>query len=226
MRFPYTENRKNEVRSNMTGSMKSTTVLRLVALLLFLAALLTACGYGSVDGVYRKKTAGGAEAAEENGYGKGALFGSVYSNSWAGITVTLPDGFSNGSQDLYRSVENDTTDCGLYAVNAQGDQRLFIGFEKVSDHYTAEDYVNILMGELAAAQTDTMTIQTPASYTLVNLGGADYISAPCVYNISGVTVHQTYLVRKVDNRIVFIVLSCPTLEAVARLTGIISSYKN
>ena len=55
------------------------------------------------------------EAAPAVAYTKGELVGNVYTNEWAGITFTLPEGFVNGSAEDYDDSSDSYTDACLIA---------------------------------------------------------------------------------------------------------------
>ena len=85
------------------------------------------------------------EAAPAVAYTKGELVGNVYTNEWAGITFTLPEGFVNGSAEDYDDSSDTYTDACLIAE----DEDNGISFITIAtEDMTEDEYLNYVTEDM------------------------------------------------------------------------------
>ena len=200
----------------------------LAALLLIAPLLLTGCGV--IDGfsfpVPGPTVREGEPLSEEQpvSYVKGTVSDGVYTNPWAGIQITVPEGLSLGSDAQYTSVAKDKrTECGLYLTDEKAAQTLFIGFQRLTGSVSAEAYLNKVTLSLreAAEKYEKMTVEPVGSFSFVNLGGNEYIKGRYLYADSGKEAYQDYYVRELDGYMIFIVCTAPAADEADALIGLV-----
>lgn len=156
-------------------------------------------------------------------YTKGTFDGSVYTNEWADIQFTLPEGFSNAGEELYASAENDVTQCGAYFIANDTSGIIYICYEKLPAYpaYTEEQYMDAVMESLK--NITSITYQLPSSYSEMTIAGNSYIKAVCGFtNEYGNFTNNVYA-RKLGGYIIFISAAGLTEQANDALVSQITS---
>lgn len=137
-------------------------------------------------------------------YTKGAFDGNTYINEWADIKLVVSSNYYEEDGSTYK---NSNTDCGLFLISEDVSQSIVILYEKLPLKTIDEErYLNILMNNLDSTDMDGIIYQTTRDYTNSVVGGYTYNSAE-VNLIGERSAVQTYLVRKIDDRMIVIILT-------------------
>lgn len=144
------------------------------------------------------------EITEKIYYSEGTFDGSVYENKWADIKFEMPEGFSNADLADYSSVENASTECGMYFIADDTMSLIYICYEKLpsSPVYDEEEYLDAAMKLLKNASGVTYTI--PNTYSTTTIGGYTYTKADCGFNNGNGDFLNTFYVRKLDGYMICI----------------------
>ncbi len=158
-------------------------------------------------------------------YTKGTFDGTTYVNEWANIKFTLPEGFSNADSEYYESSENGTTDCGLFVVSDSSYDSLIIGFEKLPavPKIDEEEYMDIIMEQFDES-TDIL-YEVPENYTAKTIANQTFLTSDCSVKNGDIDLIQSCAVKKIDNKMVFIIATGFNKEDNNRLMENIEAYK-
>lgn len=158
-------------------------------------------------------------------YTKGTLDGTTYTNEWANIKFTIPEGFSNADSEYYETSETLVSECGLYVVSDTSYDTLIIGFEKLPavPKVDEEEYMDIVMEQFAES-TDVI-YEIPDSYTTKTIANQTFLKATCQVKNGDIDLVQTYCVKKIDNTMVYIIVSGFYTEENNKMLENIEAYK-
>lgn len=155
----------------------------------------------------------------ETEYDSGFFDGAVYRNYWAGIEMECPEGFSQAPLDTYSSVENETTECGVYFVSDDSSSSIFICYEKLPDGYYGDEW-DYLDAVISLFQDDEECVYyTPDSYTTEVIADRSFLKAECSVIYSRFEVFQTFYVRKVDD---YMIVICAISDVETNNDGLVS----
>lgn len=119
------------------------------------------------------------DAAPAVPYTKGALEGDVYTNEWAGLRFTIPEGFVNGSAADYEDNSDDRTEAGFVTSSDNEDGEFLLLFEDVSDisgGVTETQYLDIVT-ENWVTEEDEENGWKLSDYYTVTIAGEIYRAA-------------------------------------------------
>lgn len=177
----------------------------------------------------------------ENGasYSPGVLTSLDWKSAWIGLQYTLTDGFEMFSQQeleammqigadyFYKDPETGEEQLDYAKINmiyemqakdAVGNN-IIVAAEKLDPLITSEElYYEILILQFKQQTNINITFEDPVSYSL---GGKAFLRMDGVQTVSGITVYQSYLIKKYDDRMVLIIVS---LNDFAKLNPILSSF--
>lgn len=106
-------------------------------------------------------------------YTKGELVGDVYTNEWAGITFTLPEGFVNGSAEDYDDSSDIYTDACLIAEDEDnGISFITIGSDGYED-MTEDDYLTYVTEDMLDEEMTSQGWSFGTAYSMP-IAGANY----------------------------------------------------
>lgn len=156
-------------------------------------------------------------------YTKGYFDGTTYINEWADIKFDLPDGFVEGDDTMYSSAETETADCGMYFIAEDTMSLIYICFDGLPTVpvYDEESYLDVAMPALES-QTEII-YQTPDTYKIVDIAGNNYTVADCNFKNGYYEGVQSFYVRKIDDRMVFICVTSVSVEENEALVSMITS---
>ena len=145
--------------------------------------------------------------SEELYYSKGSFDGLTYTNKWADIQFSLPEGFSNADLEKYSAVENSNTECGFYFVADDAMSQIYVCYEKLPTFpvYDEEKYLDAVMNSFEAENdTSSVTYKTYDEYSTVDIAGYTYEKAGCEINVGNNVFLNTIYVRKLGDYMICI----------------------
>lgn len=163
--------------------------------------------------------------AEDVALVKGTWEGSVYTNTFAGFTYTLPSGWVAATDaevlewmDLDPDLLNDeeaylkalTEDLTVYDFLVQNEttfSSINVLFENLElsflgTTYTEEEYADVIAETL---EEDDYSV---GEYEEITIAGGTYLKVPATVTYEGVTVQQNYYVKRQDKFMVVILATC------------------
>lgn len=158
-------------------------------------------------------------------YSKGNFDGSIYTNKWADIELSLPEGFSNADSATYSAAENSNTECGAYFFADDTMSLIYICYEKLPTFpvYDEEKYLDAATNSLQ--NISGITYQIPDTYGSIDIAGNSYVKAECQFNNGNGDFTQTIYVRKLDNYMIFISAIGISADSNDALVGNITKVK-
>ena len=135
-------------------------------------------------------------------YTKGTLSDAgIYTNEWANIKLTIPEGYTEGNSVNYNSFsDGGTTECGLYLVSPQQEMYAIIYVDASSQKYINE---NIFLSQLSAGisqqEIENIKYTIPEKYEDITIAGENYVVAHYIISSYGVDMVQSYCVRKIGD---------------------------
>ncbi len=160
----------------------------------------------------------------------GSWNGNVYTNDFASITYTEPDGWSHASPDellemLGASIEMGADDnelaakiaemsnyYALHSANANGTGNAQILFENLAitgnKSMEAQEYLELVTSQLESEYA-AMELETSlGEVETIQIGGNDYLSVTIECSMDGtVLLEQVYAVRKIDKYMASIIIT-------------------
>lgn len=112
-------------------------------------------------------------------YTKGELSGDVYTNEWAGLQFTIPEGFVNGSAADYADNSDDRTDAGFTTASDDDNGEFLLLFEDVSDisdGVTETQYLDIVTKDWVTEE-DAADGWMLTDYYSMTVAGETYLAA-------------------------------------------------
>ena len=135
-------------------------------------------------------------------YTEGTLTGNVYTNEWAGLCFTIPEGFKNGSSEDYEEYTDERTDAALICAADNDEGELLLLLEDVSDitdGITEEEYLDIVTDDWVDEE-DEADGWTLSEYYWITIGGERYLAAKMSNDLSDFV--QMIATRNYDNHMV------------------------
>lgn len=181
------------------------------------------------------KTENGVAQGE---YTPGTVTDSDWKSAWIGLQYVLTDGFSMMSQEeleeimdlatgIYKDPETGKELIDYAKVNAIYEMQamdnmgnnVIVMAEKVNFLVNSEEkYCDALKQQLGQQTNMSGTFEEPVSYTI---GEIEFLRMDATQSYSGVTVCQTYLIKKYDDRMVVIIISA---NDVSKVDTVLSSF--
>lgn len=201
---------------------------KFLSAILAILMLLTVCGCGSSDNT--------TDADKAPEFTIGEWNGNVYTNEFAGLTFNMPGGWTYASEEelvelmglaLDITVEDNevlqkiaelSNSYALYASNATETNNVQILFENLAvtgnKEMTAEQYLDVVCSQLESTYSSMGFTCTLGDRETLKLGSSEYIMVDITAEYSGISVQQTYAVRKVDKYMASIVFSAESAESI------------
>lgn len=152
-------------------------------------------------------------------YTKGSFDGSTYINKWADIRLVVPSNYYELDGSSY---EDSYTDCGLFVTSDESNS-VIIMYQKLPDATIDEkSCLDYLMDEIDSSD-DLGAFYTSNDYTTTIVGGHKFTCAKVDLIIDGINGVQNYLVRKVDGRMIVIVLTGSSQSIIDNLARMVES---
>lgn len=141
---------------------------------------------------------------EDTAYTKGSFDGTVYTNEWADISFTMPEGFYNADDSMYATMASDTTQCGIYYLSDDTTQLIYIAYEKLPTFpaYDEEGYLDIALDALV--QNEELSYETAEEYTTVSVAGRTYLKAQCGFTNEYASFANNFYARKQGDYMIII----------------------
>ena len=200
-------------------------ILRLILSMVFTCVILVGCG-GTGNHSGDSASSDGQKQTEKKEYVPGERTETEYSSEWIGLRYTLnsdmvmaTDEELNDMMELGAEALSDkdgknllaeyaklTTVYEMMAVNVADQSNIIICAEKLTLSATTEEqYLAAVKKQMEDVYAD-FTV-TYADVTSRELGGMTFSELGYVVDYGGTPLYQTYLVKKMDNRMYGIVLS-------------------
>lgn len=218
--------------------MKKFTAI-LVAILA--AATFTACGNSGADVKTPDITADGEKVNE---YARGTITDNLYVSDWSGIQIDIPEKMYcltdsemnevlNLGLDILidsEAVQNyakKTTVYEFYAMDMANGEFMFMTVEKLPySSFSVEDYAGALKRQFDSLATDSgMTVEYLEECVDVNYGGVEASQFDAVVSVSGVEMRQSYILKKIDDRMITICASTMREDGIADIFSGISALE-
>jgi len=197
----------------------------LILLLLLTVSLLSSCnivtGLLTTDWWSDDKTetsSSSSSSSSSSGYEKGTLSATDFESEYLDLRFTLPDGFVMATEeDMYDMMgigaelmdispalvdyANLVTVYEMMASVPTGTTNVILMTEKLPlRNITVEQYFDSVKSQLQ--NVDTIKYEINDEITSVEIAGSTYSQITASGNISGYTLIQKYMFRKIDNRMV------------------------
>ena len=154
-------------------------------------------------------------ATSKTEYTKGTLSDDgIYTNEWANIKLTVPEGYTEGNSVNYNSFsDGGTTECGLYLVSPQQEMFAITFVDASSQKFINE---NIFLSQLSAGisqqEIENVKYTIPEKYEDITIAGKNYVVAHYIISSYGIDMVQSYYVRKIGDRFCCIIIINSTKE--------------
>jgi len=151
---------------------------------------------------------------DSEGYTKGVYENGVYYNEWAGLSVTLPEGYSNGTEEDYLYYEGDNVDCGVCFYDEMTGNELRLIFEQMTFLFdvTENEYLDSCAKQWEADSDADFTITADDTYGEITLGGEVYKLCHCEIRSEYGSYYTTAYVRRIDNHMLLFMSISDTAE--------------
>ena len=156
-------------------------------------------------------------APEETGveFSTGEINGNVYTNEFANITYTAPDGWVFASDDEIADVAGEAVDSegtayGMLAMSSDQLNNVQVVFEDTAvtgNRMKPDGYLTILSSQLGTVYEQMGGTYEVSEVKTVKIGAEEYSYIDISVNISGVILEQGYACRKIDDQMVSIVFT-------------------
>lgn len=152
-------------------------------------------------------------------YTKGVLSDGVYTNKWADLRLTVPEGFQNAPEESYTAAASGGGECGLYLSGEEGqvctvlfgDTVAWISDPKLYLKENVEKLVAEMFQEGYSAAWDGL-------YEDIQIAGNTYIGAHISVNANGVSAAESVYARKINNKLCLILITGASQEVNNTLT--------
>jgi len=159
-------------------------------------------------------------STESAKFDAGKVVGNVYTNEYAGLTFTAPDGWTFASDEEIADLmgismdlvtENEaaqkiaelTTVYGMMAKSADQLSNVQVVFENTAlsgSKLSAEEYVEIIASQLDTVYDDFGATYEASDIRTIKIGANEYIYMDIFVDLGGVVLEQGYACRKVDSK--------------------------
>lgn len=157
-------------------------------------------------------------------YSAGTIKDGFYSNRWADIKFTMSEGWSEASQDQYKSYEDEITTCDFYAKNTDGSliAVVFVDLSNEDDlNYSEYD----LMKELSVGVLSRFTKFKISDNLYQLIGNQLYLYSDISGNINNSNICITSYIRKNENRAIVINITSNSAEQNHKIAESIESVE-
>ncbi len=171
----------------------------------------------------------GCQTASGPAFSTGKVDGNVYTNEFAGLTFTAPEGWTFSTEEELAELMNVSLDLvaneneyakkiaelstvyGMMANSADGATNVQVMFENVAitgnRNISAEDYVSTVSGMLESTYADMGATCTINDASSIKIGENEYVYLTVDVEYLGVSMQQAYACRKVDKYMANIVIT-------------------
>lgn len=166
-------------------------------------------------------------------YTKGELVNNVYYNEWADIKVSIPEGYSNATEDEYSNSTDEVSDCLLIFYEPSGDN-MIISAQDISSYpnISVDAYLDGIMQNMENDVSivfglENVDITYWVNKERIQLHGYTYVQLSYQIAIKGEGQSriQNIYARKIDNRILMFITSVDTEEKNKYLLSCLSNYE-
>lgn len=156
------------------------------------------------------------------GYTKGSIENGYYVNEWANLKIQTSGYWAGlnwdvGTDDAYASYQNASTDCGLILAERYAGYQVAIAFEDLTasnPSISESDYMDIVLdGLVSVYDSSGIECAVLSSYWSYELCGNSYLTGGVSLSAGETSFVQVFLVRKLDDHMIFIALTLPTAES-------------
>ncbi len=156
------------------------------------------------------------------GYTKGSIENGYYVNEWANLKIQTSGHWSGlnwdvGTDEAYASYQNASTDCGLILAERYAGYQVAIAFEDLTasnPSISESEYMDIILdGLISVYSSSGIEYSVLSSYWSYNLCGNSYLTGGVSLAAGETSFVQVFLTRKLDDHIIFIALTLPTIES-------------
>ena len=225
--YSYNQNQQSSIPQKQPKKKKTGLIVGIVIALFLLVGIGAIAektfqkqGYGNTGYNNSEASSFRSEKTPDNiQYSKGTFDGSVYINEWADIQLALPEGFSNADAEMYSSVEDSSTDCGVFFLADDTNSLIFVCFEELPTFpvYFEKEYLDSVL-KTSGSTSD----QLPESYSTVNIGGYSYTKAELEFNNGNSDFSMAIYARKLNNYMICITAVSINSESIDALVSNIS----
>ena len=162
---------------------------------------------------------------------RGTVKGNVYTNEYVGFTFTKPSSWTYlsdeeiaeainlgveflGEEQFEDALKSNDSISDMMAVDKSTGTNLNLGYENVKKSLfgsmSVEEYISALEKQLS--EVSGMTVVFPDEYDEVTLGTVEFTRVVCSVTMQGVKMQQIYYLHKVDNYMVFVTVTIPTIS--------------
>lgn len=181
-------------------------------------------GYGEPDSLAEDILNGAEEVEieeEKVEYTTGTFDGTEYENEWANLRITIPEGYTEATEDEYATMETMLLECGIYVYSNESGI-LSVMFEPVEIANIEEEEAYLALIEKNFSQTEAEgSYEFPDSYDEITIANEEYVAAH--YKVYGL-LYQSCYVRIHDGRAITIMLFGKTIEENNELVKTFEEY--
>ncbi len=174
-------------------------------------------------------------------YSKGTLTENTFESEYLNLKFTAPDGYIMATEDELiplmelgaEVLEKDKKSIDFAMANTvfemmvsspAGSPNLSLAVEKLAlKNMTTDQYIEAIKKQLEGNDTMEVTF-TPDSKTM-SIAGEDYTAYSSVLSVSGMELKQDYIMRKMDDRLAYFVLTY-TEDSSAEANTLMESFTN
>ena len=175
------------------------------------------------DGLIDETTADGQtddDGAPAVAYTKGELVGDVYTNEWAGLKITIPDGYTNADADTYTDYSDERTDAAFIVTYGDDDGEYLLLLEDISHisrEVTETEYLEIIT-ENWLDEEDIASGWTLSDEYTVTIAGEQYKAMKMQHDATDYT--QMAACRVYDGHVILFLCWSPDGDTTAFLNSI------
>ena len=154
-----------------------------------------------------------SQKEEKVAYTKGKINGDIYENSWSGMQLTIPKGFWEVTEEFYNTYSTETTECGLYLMNARGDSIVNIFSDLVdTDKENTKNDKEIVKNYLEKkcqilSESNGFSKFVKSSDTTMNIAGKEHYVVHYDAEANGIKIAQSFYARKIDEKVETIIIT-------------------
>ena len=205
---------------------------KLLALLLALILALTCVACANT----LEEDDDGEGATKKVELSRGKIDGNVYENEYLGFKFTKPESWVYSTDEeiaevlnigaemilgdnFSEALKNSTSIYDMMVVDPATGTNISIGYENLSKTQsigiTEEEYIEALESQLE--HVSAVQIVFPDELDTVRLGNVEFTRAICTTTTSGVSMSQTYYLRKTEGYMAFVIVTIPSGYTVTRI---------
>ncbi len=197
---------------------KKSSAGKIVAIIVCVFVALGIIGYIGMTAEEKLKSKDYSEkSSTEVSYSKGVALGNIYNNVWAGIKITLPDGY----KFTYENIDDENVEYGFTAKN-EASSFCTIGFEKLNsvaqNVITADQYLDTNFDIIKNQMKDA----SKGSYYDCEIAGKKYRAMDC--STYSDTFKISLYTRRIDDYMVVFMISAPDKSEIENFLNCVEPY--